>query len=449
MHVSSPPDVSLIGGQSRMFAFSQFSDLNARKRQLFPCVVALFTLMQKFVPIMVKFDFESGRSFTWCAFCVMCGTEDTPKHLWRVQGSESTPTTPLNYRVLMRRFLGPHGSVVRESWFVHYLCRQIQQIRHPTRDFSRTLSFCAHTTLWLKVSLVRFQSICMSSMMSHVWARVVCFRFVFFSISCLYFLSTVYMFFFLHINCHNVESVEDQNHCNHAQWGVLHHGDAQHFQNLWFHARCQHLWGHNRITSKRPLRSRFSRFLDATSVKATVFNEAHSQSSAESRKWVCGWCRHIWYYWFCVESSISTRVAHFAFYSSSCCGMCHHFGDVGTARVICLPRPDQKLAFVARRVSPWHVSFPSLSSWSEAGNETFCALSFHLDGALSLLEFQVEVGRCESYVSCIEKKMEGQDGRWYQCKRTMRNIRSSIRIVFEGSRMHVRKSWRTWERSLV
>ena len=47
-----------------------------------------------------------------------------------------------------------------------------------------------HTTLWLKVSLVRIHSICMSSMMSHVWACVVCSRFVFFlSLSFLYFLS--------------------------------------------------------------------------------------------------------------------------------------------------------------------------------------------------------------------------------------------------------------------
>ena len=56
------------------------------------------------------------------------------------------------------------------------MCRQM----HLTRDFSRTLSLRAHTTLWLKVSLVRIHSICMSSMMSHVWACIVCSRFVFF-----------------------------------------------------------------------------------------------------------------------------------------------------------------------------------------------------------------------------------------------------------------------------
>ena len=35
-------------------------------------------------------------------------------------------------------------------------------------SISRTLSLCAHTTLWLGVSLVRIHSICMSFMMSHV-----------------------------------------------------------------------------------------------------------------------------------------------------------------------------------------------------------------------------------------------------------------------------------------
>ena len=67
-------------------------------------------------------------------------------------------------------------------------------------------------TSWLKVSQLAFHSICMSSMMSHVWACVVCSRFVFFlslSLSRLYFLSIVYLFSVLHTNFHNVESAED------------------------------------------------------------------------------------------------------------------------------------------------------------------------------------------------------------------------------------------------
>ena len=57
------------------------------------------------------------------------------------------------------------------------MCRQI----HLTQDFSRTLSPCAHTlTSWLKVYQCAFHSICMLSMRSHVWACIVCSRFVFF-----------------------------------------------------------------------------------------------------------------------------------------------------------------------------------------------------------------------------------------------------------------------------
>ena len=104
-------------------------------------------------------------------------------------------------------------------------------------SFSRTFSLCAHTTLWLKVSLVRIHSICMSSMMSHVWACVVCSRFVFFlSLSRLYFLSIVHLFSVLHINFHNAGSAD---HCTHAQRGVLLHGDAQPSHRLWDQALRQ------------------------------------------------------------------------------------------------------------------------------------------------------------------------------------------------------------------
>ena len=59
------------------------------------------------------------------------------------------------------------------SWFrlqsITIHCNRRGVDRYTSHEsFSRTLSPCAHTTLWLKVSLVRIHSVHMPSMMSHV-----------------------------------------------------------------------------------------------------------------------------------------------------------------------------------------------------------------------------------------------------------------------------------------
>ena len=91
----------------------------------------------------------------------------------------------------------------------------------------------SHSRRWLKVFQVRSHSIHMPSMMSHVWACVVCPRFVsLLFISHFYFASfTIYLFSVRH-NFHNVVTAEGYNHCTHAQWGVLHRGDIQSSHSL-------------------------------------------------------------------------------------------------------------------------------------------------------------------------------------------------------------------------
>ena len=65
-------------------------------------------------------------------------------------------------------------------------------------------------------------------MSSCVWPCVVSLRFdPFLSFECLYFLSILFISSVLLIILHVVETAEQYNPCAHAEWGVLHRGDAQ------------------------------------------------------------------------------------------------------------------------------------------------------------------------------------------------------------------------------
>ena len=107
--------------------------------------------------------------------------------------------------------LGKHFIFTSQHSMSYALCLVYPVDRYTSHEsFSRTLSPCAHTTLWLKVSQrahsLHPHAIHDVTCLSVRWLFLVLFSS---SLSRLYLFSIVYLFSALHINFHNAEPAED------------------------------------------------------------------------------------------------------------------------------------------------------------------------------------------------------------------------------------------------
>ena len=118
---------------------------------------------------------------------------------------------------------------MRRTWMTKRRRRSVDR-NTSHAIFLKHLAHVITLTSWLKVSQCAFHSILMSSLMLCVWAFV----------GRSLFLSLLFLFFFYLFSVRhsilNVVTVEGENHCTHAEWEVLPHGDIQSSHRLWAQA---------------------------------------------------------------------------------------------------------------------------------------------------------------------------------------------------------------------